>query len=42
MKMLCREMRDRYGRCFEGGMGAEAIKRYRRIRLDEEEVKLAP
>ena len=39
--MLWRELRDRYGDYFEGGMGADAIKSLLdRIDLDEEEVKL--
>jgi len=40
-ELLWRELRDRYGDYFEGGMGAEAIARLiDRIDLDEEEVKL--
>ena len=40
-EMLWREMRDRYEEYFEGGMGADAIKRLiDRLDLDEEEVKL--
>ena len=40
-EMLWRELEDRYGEYFEGGMGAEAIKQLiDRIDLDEEEVKL--
>ncbi len=40
-EMLWRELRDRYGDYFEGGMGADAIKSLiDRIDLDEEEVKL--
>ena len=40
-EMLWRELVDRYGEYFEGGMGAEAIARLlERIDLDEEEVKL--
>jgi DNA-directed RNA polymerase subunit beta' len=40
-ELLWRELRDRYGDYFEGGMGAEAIARLiERIDLDEEEVKL--
>ena len=40
-EMLWRELRDRYGEYFEGGMGADAIKSLLdRIDLDEEEVKL--
>ncbi|MEZ5133972.1 MAG: hypothetical protein R2699_02640 [Acidimicrobiales bacterium] len=40
-EMLWREMADRYGDYFEGGMGADAIKQLiDRIDLDEEEVKL--
>src|SRR5689334_420496 len=40
-EMLWRELRDRYGEFFEGGMGAEAIARLiDRLDLDEEEVKL--
>ena len=40
-EMLWRELVDRYGDYFEGGMGAEAIARLlHRIDLDEEEVKL--
>src|SRR5881394_177411 len=39
--MLWRELKDRYGEYFEGGMGADAIKRLiDRIDLDEEEQKL--
>ena len=39
--MLWRELDDRYGEYFEGGMGADAIKPLiDRIDLDEEEVKL--
>ena len=39
--MLWRELDDRYGEYFEGGMGADAIKQLiDRIDLDEEEVKL--
>ena len=39
--MLWRELADRYGEYFEGGMGADAIKQLiDRIDLDEEEVKL--
>jgi DNA-directed RNA polymerase subunit beta' len=40
-EMLWRQLKDRYGEYFEGGMGAEAIARLiERIDLDEEEVKL--
>ena len=40
-EMLWRELRDRYGDYFEGGMGADAIKPLiDRIDFDEEEVKL--
>ena len=40
-EMLWRELRDRYGDYFEGGMGADAIKQLiDRIDFDEEEVKL--
>ena len=40
-EMLWRELTDRYGEYFEGGMGADAIARLiDRIDLDEEEVKL--
>jgi DNA-directed RNA polymerase subunit beta' len=40
-EMLWRELRDRYGEYFEGGMGADALKQLiSRIDLDEEEVKL--
>jgi DNA-directed RNA polymerase subunit beta' len=40
-ELLWRELRDRYGDYFEGGMGAEAIARLiDRIDLDDEEVKL--
>ena len=40
-EMLWRELTDRYGEYFEGGMGADAIKSLLdRIDLDEEEVKL--
>ncbi|MEY2569169.1 MAG: DNA-directed polymerase subunit beta, partial [Actinomycetota bacterium] len=40
-EMLWRELRDRYGEYFEGGMGAEAIARLiDRIDFDVEEVKL--
>jgi DNA-directed RNA polymerase subunit beta' len=39
--MLWRELRDRYGEYFEGGMGADAIKALiDRIDFDEEESKL--
>ncbi|HET9732930.1 MAG TPA: DNA-directed RNA polymerase subunit beta' [Acidimicrobiales bacterium] len=39
--LLWREIKDRYGDYFEGGMGAEAISRLiDRLDLDEEEVKL--
>src|SRR5881394_3585653 len=39
--MLWRELKDRYGEYFEGGMGADAIKSLiDRIDFDEEEVKL--
>ena len=40
-EMLWRELVDRYGEYFEGGMGAEAIARLLdRIDLDDEEIKL--
>ena len=40
-EMLWRELADRYGEYFEGGMGADAIKQLiDRTDLDEEEVKL--
>jgi DNA-directed RNA polymerase subunit beta' len=40
-EMLWRELEDRYGEYFEGGMGAEAIKALiDRIDFDEEEIKL--
>jgi len=40
-EMLWRELTDRYGEYFEGGMGAEAISQLiARIDLDEEEIKL--
>jgi DNA-directed RNA polymerase subunit beta' len=40
-ELLWRELKDRYGDYFEGGMGAEAIANLiERIDLDEEEVKL--
>ncbi|MFP3906722.1 MAG: DNA-directed RNA polymerase subunit beta' [Acidimicrobiales bacterium] len=40
-EMLWRELADRYGEYFEGGMGAEAIKSLiDRIDFDEEEIKL--
>ena len=40
-EMLWRELKDRYGEYFEGGMGADAIKSLiDRIDFDEEEVKL--
>ncbi|MDQ3293630.1 MAG: DNA-directed RNA polymerase subunit beta', partial [Actinomycetota bacterium] len=40
-EMLWRELRERYGEYFEGGMGADAIKSLLdRIDLDQEEVKL--
>ncbi|MBW3537168.1 MAG: DNA-directed RNA polymerase subunit beta', partial [Actinobacteria bacterium] len=40
-EMLWRELTDRYGEYFEGGMGAEAIGQLiDRIDLDEEEIKL--
>ena len=40
-EMLWRELKDRYGEYFEGGMGADALKSLiGRIDLDEEEVKL--
>src|ERR1051325_1565597 len=40
-ELLWRELKDRYGEFFEGGMGAEAIARLiDRIDLDEEEIKL--
>jgi DNA-directed RNA polymerase subunit beta' len=40
-EMLWRELKERYGEYFEGGMGADAIKSLLdRIDLDEEEIKL--
>jgi DNA-directed RNA polymerase subunit beta' len=40
-ELLWRELRDRYGEYFEGGMGAEAIARLiDRIDFDAEEIKL--
>src|SRR5207244_12099511 len=40
-ELLWRELKDRYGEYFEGGMGADAIKSLiDRIDLDEEEIKL--
>ncbi|MGH9212807.1 MAG: DNA-directed RNA polymerase subunit beta', partial [Acidimicrobiales bacterium] len=40
-EMLWRELRDRYGDYFDGGMGADALKQLiNRIDLDDEEVKL--
>ena len=40
-ELLWRELRDRYGDYFEGGMGADAIKALiDRIDFDEEEIKL--
>ena len=40
-EMLWRELEDRYGEYFEGGMGADALARLiERIDFDEEEVKL--
>ena len=40
-EMLWRELKDRYGEYFEGGMGADALKQLiARIDLDEEEAKL--
>ncbi|NOX29008.1 MAG: DNA-directed RNA polymerase subunit beta' [Actinobacteria bacterium] len=40
-ELLWRELVDRYGEYFEGGMGAEAISRLlSRIDLDDEEIKL--
>jgi DNA-directed RNA polymerase subunit beta' len=40
-ELLWRELRDRYGEFFEGGMGAESIARLiERLDLDEEELKL--
>ena len=40
-EMLWRELKERYGEYFEGGMGADAIKALLdRIDLDEEEIKL--
>ncbi|MBP6728159.1 MAG: DNA-directed RNA polymerase subunit beta', partial [Microthrixaceae bacterium] len=40
-EMLWRELVDRFGEYFEGGMGADAIKKLiDRLDLDEEEVKL--
>jgi DNA-directed RNA polymerase subunit beta' len=40
-EMLWRELKDRYGEYFDGGMGADALKQLiGHIDLDEEEVKL--
>jgi DNA-directed RNA polymerase subunit beta' len=40
-EMLWRELKDRYGEYFDGGMGADALKQLiNRIDLDEEEIKL--
>ena len=40
-EMLWRELKDRYGEYFDGGMGADALKQLiSRIDLDEEETKL--
>ena len=40
-EMLWRELKDRFGEYFEGGMGADAIKQLiDRLDLDEEEIKL--
>src|SRR4029453_5884110 len=40
-EMLWRELKDRYGEYFDGGMGADALKQLiNPIGLDEEEVKL--
>ncbi len=40
-EMLWRELEDRFGEYFEGGMGADAIKKLiDRLDLDEEEIKL--
>ncbi len=40
-EMLWRELKDRYGDYFDGGMGADALKQLiNRIDLDDEEVKL--
>nr|MDQ3304439.1 DNA-directed RNA polymerase subunit beta' [Actinomycetota bacterium] len=40
-EMLWRELKDRYGAFFEGGMGAEVLARLiERIDFDEEEIKL--
>src|SRR5918997_1017734 len=40
-EMLWRELKDRYGEYFEGGMGADALKQLiNRIDLDDEELKL--
>ncbi|HEX4867366.1 MAG TPA: DNA-directed RNA polymerase subunit beta' [Acidimicrobiales bacterium] len=40
-EMLWRELKDRYGEYFEGGMGADALKQLiGRLDLDEEEEKL--
>ncbi|MEX1068289.1 MAG: DNA-directed RNA polymerase subunit beta', partial [Patescibacteria group bacterium] len=40
-EMLWRELKDRYGEYFEGGMGADALKSLiNRLDLDEEEEKL--
>ena len=40
-ELLWRELEDRFGEYFEGGMGADAIKKLiDRLDLDEEEIKL--
>ncbi len=40
-ELLWRELKDRYGEYFEGGMGADAIKQLiEKLDLDEEETKL--
>jgi DNA-directed RNA polymerase subunit beta' len=40
-ELLWRELKDRFGEYFEGGMGADAIKQLiDRLDLDEEEIKL--
>ena len=40
-EMLWRELEDRYGEYFEGGMGADAIAQLiERLDFDEEEIKL--
>ena len=40
-ELLWRELKDRYGEYFEGGMGAEVLAQLiERLDFDEEEVKL--